>query len=428
IAVNLNRSDLGHPEIDGLLDEITTAVSDRDPHMLECLSHRLHGVCHSEHRGKSRWMFVRRARSGSQVRWVAAHLPVTHRASAEQGDQRRATRDRIASAAAAHDLDVEVEARTPDGHGVMDALVTGPDGVRVGWKIQYSPVSAGSVRRRSQTARRNDAIPSWVVNDPDSEVVDRAPWARVDDMPWREIANGRELVVRSGVRHLQMWCCTRRAVWPCPDGRGPCDAWHHDWLPPAQCLPAKPHMTIDELVVSTAYGRHVPLFVRARGRRRSGHHLWVDPRELAAWRDLTGSHDADTGDEDDGTEEITYTGEPIEFDCHAGESARPPGRSRAARDLAAPPAPRPAWMPDPPPEPGRARFRLSDAERRAAAVLLHCPGWEVGPCAGCGEPVHRYGRNAGQYCGTCRTHMAAARRLEPSLVRTRKLDAGGAAA
>ncbi|MGW0665009.1 competence protein CoiA family protein [Streptodolium elevatio] len=405
ISINLTRSDLGHPEVEGLLEEITAGVAERDPRMLECMSHHLYGVCGSERVGKSHWMFIRRGRTGGRLRWVAAHLPATHRATPEESNRHRATKERIAAAAAARGLDVEVEARTSDGHGVLDALVTGPGGIRVGWEVQYAPVSAGSVRRRSETTVRNGAIPSWVTHDARSEVIDRAPWARIDDMPWQDIANGRELMVRSGVRHLQMWRCTPRSDWTCPYHRGTCGAWHHAWMAPAQCRPAKDNTTIDELVVSTACGEHVPHFIRSRGRGRSGFHMWVAPKELDAWRGLEGIEDAEPGqDGGDEAEEIDYPDEDIDLDCHWGERAIHRNGAGPLRDLADPHAPFRAAT-DSTPRSGTVdldRFRLSDAERRAAAVLLDCPGWEVGPCAGCGDSMHRYGRNAGMYCATCR--------------------------
>ncbi len=38
-------------------------------------------------------------------------------------------------------------------------------------------------------------------------------------------------------------------------------------------------------------------------------------------------------------------------------------------------------------------------------VALGCPLWELGLCAGCGQLMRRYGRNAAMYCNVCRSAL-----------------------
>lgn len=45
-------------------------------------------------------------------------------------------------------------------------------------------------------------MPLWVTNSDRAALIDRAPWVRVDDWSWREIASERVMFVRGGVRHL----------------------------------------------------------------------------------------------------------------------------------------------------------------------------------------------------------------------------------
>ncbi|WTX00965.1 hypothetical protein OG216_46930 (plasmid) [Streptomycetaceae bacterium NBC_01309] len=403
----MTLEDLGHPEIAGLLDEVTASVSERTRHMLECIAFRLEGECRAEQGGKSRWMFIRRAPAGSGKRWVAAHLPVTHRGTAEEGDQHRATKERIAKAAAAEGLDVETEARSCDGSSVHDALVVGPGGIRIGWEVQYSPISAATVRKRSSKAVANGTTPSWVTHNAASEVIHRAPWARIDDMSWRDIADGRELLVRSGMQHLQIWPCTPSSDRECPDGRGPCRRWHHGWFPPAQCIPEKRHTRLDDLVVSTAYGEHVPLFIPRP--RRSGYHLWVAPKELELWRGLQDENPPGPGQDDAGEDnDAVYTDHAdgdLEPECRWGEVGFVRNTPRPVRDPAHSARPSNRLAPSVADDPSVVRF--DERQRKAVAVLLDCPPWEVGPCAGCSNPVHRYGRNTGMYCAPCRTDRPA---------------------
>ncbi|WP_456156641.1 competence protein CoiA family protein [Streptomyces nigra] len=94
-------------------------------------------------------MFIRRQRRDDTVVWVAAHLPLTHAATLEESDKHKAMKERIARTASRHGLDVQTEARSDDGRVITDVLVTGAGG-RIGWEAQYSPITASTVRRRSQ--------------------------------------------------------------------------------------------------------------------------------------------------------------------------------------------------------------------------------------------------------------------------------------
>ncbi|MYS95625.1 MULTISPECIES: hypothetical protein [Streptomyces] len=169
IEINLSREDLGNPEYDGLLGEITRSVGERPRHLLQCLKDRRGGQCHCALDGKSPWMFVRRQRRGDKVVWVAAHLPLTHVAAPQESDKHKAMKERIARTAARHGLNVQTEARSDDGRVITDVLVTGAGG-RIGWEAQYSPITANTVRRRSQRARERNIAPLWVTADVTSDL------------------------------------------------------------------------------------------------------------------------------------------------------------------------------------------------------------------------------------------------------------------
>jgi hypothetical protein len=237
IEINLSLPDLGHPDRPDLLQEITVGVSARDSQLLECLAHHDKRECLSESGGKSPWMFIRRGRVGGRRPLVASHLPITHKATPAESAQHNATKERIVETAGRYGLDAEAEVPIGNRRCILDAVVFGPGGLRIGWEIQYHHLSPSSVHRRSVNAVEHGITPLWVAKDRTASLVDRAPWARVDDMPWKDIADGKEMVIRGGYRHLEVWKCVASSERHClvSEGAGHCGAIHADWFVPALC-------------------------------------------------------------------------------------------------------------------------------------------------------------------------------------------------
>jgi hypothetical protein len=200
IEINLSLPDLGHPDRPDLLREITAAIAERDVQLLECLAHHDGRQCLSEAGGKSPWMFIRRGRVSGRRPLVASHLPVTHKPTPAESEQHRATKERVVDTAVGYGLEAETEVCTSNRRSVSDAVVTGPDGLRIGWEIQYHHLSPSSVHRRSVNAVDHGITPLWVAKDRTASLIDRAPWVRVDDMPWKDIAvNGRVVLPGGGL-------------------------------------------------------------------------------------------------------------------------------------------------------------------------------------------------------------------------------------
>ena len=407
ITINLTFEDLGHPDRPGLLGEITQPVGERDRDLLQCLTDYQGGDCQCALADKTPWMFVRRQRRAGRVVWEAAHLPLTHAATAEESDKHKAMKERIARSAFRHGLDVQVEARSSDGRIVTDVLVSGAGG-RVGWEAQYSPISASRVRRRSGRARENGIAPLWVTGDASSEIIDRAPWTRVDDVPWQRIVSPLAMIVRGGVRHLQVWKCTASSERSCPETSSHCDRFHSGWFLPALCVPQERATALDELVVTSADGEHVAVRVRNTQDPRRASYLWALAKDVQRWRDLTDDGEGEPEDLPADDEPVTYTEEELDSSCRYGNQDRQYfSDPRPRRDMmsatglhtfdTAPDHPYRA-----PSRPVQMR-RLSTRERAVIADELGCPVWEIGPCALCAEPIHRYGRSSGLACASCRT-------------------------
>ncbi|MER7725120.1 hypothetical protein [Streptomyces sp. NPDC096323] len=115
---------------------------------------------------------------------------------------------------------------------VSRAVVTGPGGLSIGWENQYHHLSLSSVHRRSVSAVEPNTTPLWVAKDRTASLIDRASWARVDDVPWKDIADGKEMVIRGGYRHLEVWKCVPSSERRCllSEGAGHCGAIHADWF------------------------------------------------------------------------------------------------------------------------------------------------------------------------------------------------------
>ncbi|WP_328311606.1 hypothetical protein OG432_15980 [Streptomyces sp. NBC_00442] len=420
IAINLTRSDLGLNEYQGclpadltpekLLEDITRPLQDRERERLQCLDHHEHGVCKAEREGRSPWMTVRRCRRGTELLLIAAHLPARSAPTPPESLRHQALKERIVRAAERHSCltaDAEMTAQGSRRKIRSDVRVSGP-GRTVGWEAQYSPITAPTVRRRSQIAVEAGITPLWVTDSDRAALINRAPWARVDDVPWQDIASRARMLIRGGVRYLQEWKCTAGAERQCPAKTASmfgCGDFHTIFEVPALCLPAKRHTEVDELVVASADGSFVPLQVPMPSDPRQASRMWVPAQDHERWLSIVGHEPTPLCEEDPPDSELTFHEEELDAKCRFGEESsvrndprpiRERGDDRGLRTFTQlpPRIPRQA--------PGRS---ISDAERQERAEQYGCRVWEIGACPGCGQPMHRYGRGAAHACRACRSRF-----------------------
>jgi hypothetical protein len=164
-------------------------------------------------------------------RRFAVHLNPGESAWAPESDEHKALKERIARAATAAGFEATIEDRPAHGRRRTDVLVYGDD-ILLGCEPQLSPISVTSVRRRSAVAEADGITPLWTTTDVRASVIDRAPWARIDRMEWRDyLEPSRDLPVRGGVRALTAIRCTRMTV--CNDKKlaRACTGWNHQWEP-----------------------------------------------------------------------------------------------------------------------------------------------------------------------------------------------------
>ncbi|MFD0034211.1 hypothetical protein ACWGDS_41945 [Streptomyces sp. NPDC055059] len=191
------------------------------------------------------------------------------------------------------------------------------------------------------------------------------------------------MVIRGGYRDLEVWKCVPSSERHClvSEGAGHCGAIHADWFVPALCLPQREPVHIEDLVLQSATGESVPVYVPNRGNGRAGRHMWVTSDDRALWQELiaekTTLPTAPAEDEDD---VITFAEREIDRTCRAGEEGWFISDGRPIRDIDQPAAG--FALPRMPVQRSLGPMRITTVERAAASAALGCPPWKLGLCAG----------------------------------------------
>jgi putative intracellular protease/amidase len=336
LKVELNKADLGNPDHPHLLAELLAPSASRDRRLFECYAHHLGKECKAEaSKHKEPWMFVQQRRAHGRVVLRACHFPVTHKANAVEGPKHAAVKEHIAAAASKAGLKNWVEKTSNDRSVRNDVLVEGPDGRRHGCEPQFYDMSDGKIRERNGNMIQNGIHPFWVVNDDRSTLIDRGPWVRMADMPWREIEDSRNIALHGGFRHLEEWKCAPSAERACPNvgGSHACDEIHHAWFIPQLTIPAKPEMFLDRLVVGSALGEYRSLFIPGGGRGNSGKYIWTPERDYDRWIERFGDAEETTESKLAPSTEIYFSEEESTEECHSGETSRFRSESKPRRDV-----------------------------------------------------------------------------------------------
>jgi hypothetical protein len=237
ITINLTLPDLGHPDKPGLYEEIRAERWRIG--LIECPQG--HAMYIQERDRRPVGIHVRHA-DESECR---------RHATAGESDEHKALKERIARTATEGGHSVEVESRAAHGKRVTDVLVRGREGLLLGCEVQLSGTTRPTVRKRSNIAHRDGITPLWTFTERNSALVEAVPSARIDAMPWHDIASGVELPVGGGLRRVT-WqrCSTLPTVCPV-QRRGRCGGWHERFEPVK--------MTLDSLINRAAERQWVPI-------------------------------------------------------------------------------------------------------------------------------------------------------------------------
>lgn len=422
ILLNLSLGDLGHPDRPGLWEEIYRKYR---PGVLLCAEAENGVVCPES-------MYLRVTPEGKRT---AVHHNPNARAHTEASrkDAREALKERIASVAHHAGFRAAYDESEPGRARITDVLVTGESGTRIGWEVQLSGISPSAVVQRSNTAFAEGITPVWTVDSPKASPINRAPWARLDEVADWKILRSSILAVRGGVSQLRMRECHGAYFEHCPlKPSGWCGGRH------ARMEPKE--IQLDDLIEQSAAGTYVPLFVPPKASRR-GHHMWVTTQDKADF--LQGRPEptptgATTGPRLPTDESGPQNPRPLDPTCHYGEPStarrtRPPRDSSESIEVA-------DWVPSVTAE-TLTRRKVSKACPCGATdgvrqfisgylCLAHAPAipvpprfqpdaprlqplrwhiegtfpWpktETGRCARCSQPCHRYGIGGSPLCERC---------------------------
>ncbi|MFF4880231.1 hypothetical protein [Micromonospora sp. NPDC000668] len=205
IELDLTRDDLGHPAHTDLWGRIY-----RQPYrdgVLQCIE------CRAAEPDCPEWMFLR-VRNGR--REAVHHTTGLREHGAPESDAHKALKERIATAATTAGFEAVVEDSPRHRQRRTDVLVRGT--VTLGCEAQLSYATAASVRKRTRVAVADGITPLWTTTDRKAQLIDQAPWARIDQMPWHQYTTD-PLPVRGGVRALVREQYHRLGT-VCPDKKG----------------------------------------------------------------------------------------------------------------------------------------------------------------------------------------------------------------
>ncbi|MFG2001735.1 hypothetical protein ACGFNU_21545 [Spirillospora sp. NPDC048911] len=368
LELNLTLPDLGHPDLPGLWDALRAddrPVPERQLQCIQCRQTRPH--C-------PEWMFLTE-RDGKRF---ASHFTrgIADHAAENESDEHKAYKERILRAAELGGFLAEAESRSTDGKRRTDVLVKSDDR-QIGWEIQLSYTTLDSVRKRASLARRDQITPLWATIDAKRDFIDRVPWARLDDMSWHDVAEGRlPLLVRGGVQSLELFRCERGFVIGggfCPvRGRGYCGELHGHWQ-------VARRVYVDDLVRASAAGDYVPVVVPNSG-PRGYNRWWVNAADRDRYLDmgfeLLPEGDYQRRKAQSGSE---LEASPLDPKCHYGEDSGIRSAPTAARD-------------DGTPVVTTAVPRQKTAEPEQPFLLdwtsrTHWGGGTARPCRSCGKPA-----------------------------------------
>lgn len=334
IELNLTREDWGHPERPGLIDEL----------YLNYQADRL--VCWEFHE-RDGWvcpgfMTIKKRRG----RYYAAHVGISEaKETASESDLHKALKGYTADTADRLGFKAAVEDRARHGRRRTDVTVTGTAGRKLGYEIQLSAISPGSVDRRTKIARDDGLVPLWLVTNEHAMPIDRAPWIRLNAYGWTR-SHREALPVRGGVKTLKMIKC-RRLGTKCPvQGYGSCDERHGVWN-------ATTGLFYDDVIYKTAAGELVTLYQPSHKPGRRGWHMWVTPGDKERFLDgrpEPAPDDVPRGRSTDDDDERPVVPRERDPRCHYGEDSGYRDEMRKPRDSGEPVAAH-EWMTGPPASP-----------------------------------------------------------------------------
>ncbi|MGZ0146472.1 competence protein CoiA family protein [Kribbella sp. WER1] len=367
LELNLTLPDLGQPDYPDLRSEIYGDDADQDPEFLQCIQSAQGIPCNAEAAGKSSYMYIQRREGGL----VAVHRnPGKHVVTRAESDEHKALKERICKDAEAAGFGADIESRSGDGRRRTDVIVDGLNGIRIGWEPQMSKLGRQAVERRTALAKRDGLTSMWLTKSDKAELINRAPWSRIKETPWREIAAGDPLEIIGGVNRLDVWRCDSSSILPCPVTKsGRCGKFHGRWV-------AASNIYLNKLVEFTATGEYRELHLKRIPGFRPERYLWAPREEVTRYREITSDDAEESERATPATGDPEVRERPLDPSCKYGEETGFRAPPTPIRDTGEP-VPVPHLRPGPDPRAIR-RPELLD--------WSHPSHWsvEARPCTMCG--------------------------------------------
>lgn len=292
IELNATVLNLGHPELPGLWETLLAARPFR-PGTLECLAPH---DC-------PRWMLPVEDR-GRGVRYFRHYSVAEISELAVKSDEHKATQEYISTRAIREGLKASVEHRASGGKRIKDVWVTGGV-IDLACEVQFSYIHPSTVARRVELDQADGDTPLWIANDPNSPIINRAPWSRVPKATAQRIAAGTASLLHGGVMATTWEQCGYREPL-CPDTkRKPCGR-KHVYLDNARGV------HLDQLVIGAATGKYKPT------RRRDGRsirHIWLSAADYERYHD---DQDSAPQQKPDDEKEIDPEPRELDYTCRYG--------------------------------------------------------------------------------------------------------------
>lgn len=263
--LDLDRADLGIPEVPGLLEKLLK-MRGRVPVEKRGL------ICPDcrDLRGRRAPMYLVQ-RDGV---WLPSHYRKPgEKAISHESDEHIARKERVAKDSEDHGFRAEAESSTPDGRARLDVRITGDNGIVLGYEPQLSQQTARTMRLREGFRRRSSIRSVWDFADPDHAGIGTVPYVRTPNLPASVIrVQKNPIEVRDGNYVIdEGHCSPAGSITRCPlkpfDPDNPiadayCGDWHRILVPEHQSSTAsdtgKSALTLTRFIVEAAGGARVP--------------------------------------------------------------------------------------------------------------------------------------------------------------------------
>lgn len=284
--LDLNRSDLGIPHGEGLLDVLLNMrgkvpVERRGLICPDCRDLRSRRV--------PMYLLYRDGELFASHYRKPGEKPISH-----ESDEHLARKERVAKDSEDHGFRADIESPAADGHARLDVRIMGANNIVLGYEPQLSEVTARGMRSREGARRRGGIRSVWDFADPDHPGVGTVPYVRTPNLPASVIrVQKNPIPVRDGNFVVEEGQCSPRgAITRCPykpyDPNNPTDAgycgdWHRVLVPihQSRTFEGTGELTLTQFIVEAAAGERVPF-------RHDGQHGWLPVDHWEKYREANG--------------------------------------------------------------------------------------------------------------------------------------------